>query len=109
MDRIQYTINSIKNLNLSESEASQSFDADMLAYDLLKDVADQSDIVCTKRSYTENGYTSNIDVSCNKKGILKTIADNIENVKVFSKYNTVHEIEADLEDNKLQLTILSKN
>lgn len=109
MDRIQYMSKTISGLNLSESEATQSFDTDMMAYELLKDIADQSEITCTKRSYNDNGCDSSIDISCNNMGELKNIAENIQENKVFTIYNTTHEVTADLDKGKLQLKIVSKN
>ena len=96
MDRIQYISKTISGLNLSESEATQSFDTDMAAYDLLHTIADQS-IICTERSYSENGCDSSIDVSCNNAGELKSLAENIE-----------HTVTVDLDKDKLRLTISSK-
>lgn len=108
MDRIQYISKTISGLNLSESEATQSFDADMAAYDILHTIADRSHIVCTERSYSENGCDSSIDVSCNNEGELKSLAENIQETRVYKKYDTEHTVTVDLEKDKLRLTISSK-
>ena len=108
MDRIQYISKTISGLNLSESEATQSFDADMAAYDLLHTIADQSPIVFIERSYSENGCDSSIHVSCNNAGELKSLAENIQETRVYKKYDTKHTVTVDLDKDKLRLTISSK-
>lgn len=106
MDRIQYVSKTLGKLNLSESEAAQSFDSDMLAYELLNGISDQSAINYRERTCHDNKCSLNIDVSCNETDKLKTITEGIEKSNnVITIYQNPHSVHADMEDNKLSLKI----